>query len=253
MQLPKEWPPTATSDTTESQPPDHHYQPLKDAIPDWLGTASPARRQALKNTQPQRLGSLNGASAVQHQQLMALNAAHWTAQTEVDQTLAHLQDANAFAEPLLKAALKRRFGLEVDVKSTFLRLYVPATTPWFPVKTGARAWTVSLLDAALHNFEEKETRDTAYETDSTYITQPSASGQFDTLPFIKARMSIPAFTSLCRELDIGRQYTRYLEDNLGFSNPPAASTLRLQVDANKILNDARAIAVPTAKVDQKTR
>jgi len=233
MQLSKEWPPTATSDTTESQHPDHHYQPLKDAIPDWLGTASPARRQALKNTQPQRLGSLNGASAAQHQQLMALNAAHWTAQTEVDQTLAHLQDANAFAEPLLKAALKRRFGLEVDVKSTFLRLYVPATTPWFPVKTGARAWTVSLLDAALHNFEEKETRDTAYETDSTYITQPSASGQFDTLPFIKARMSIPAFTSLCRELDIGRQYTRYLEDNLGFSNPPAASTLRLQVDASQ--------------------
>jgi len=233
MQLPEGWLTTATSDTTESQHPDHHYQPLKDAIPDWLGTASPTRRQALKNTQPQRLGPLNVASAAQHQQLMTLNAAHWTAQSEVDQTLAHLQDANAFAEPLLKAALKRRFGLEVDVKSTFLRLYVPATTPWFPIRTGARAWTVSLLDAALHNFEEKETRDTAYETDSTYITQPSASGQFDTLPSIKARISIPAFTRLCRELDIGGQYTRYLEDNLGFSNPTAASTLRLQVDVSQ--------------------
>ncbi|TVT84090.1 dermonecrotic toxin domain-containing protein [Pseudomonas sp. H3(2019)] len=222
--------PTVSTDTIFSEHPDSHYQHLQNAIPEWLGKASPARRQALQNTQPQLLARLQAAPAAQHQELKALNAAHWTAQSDVDQRLEHLQDASAFAEPLLKEALKNRFGLELDVRTTFLRLYVPATTPWFPVKTGARAWTVSLLDAALHNFEEKETQDTAYETDSTYITQPSATGQFDTLPLIKAKLSIPAFTKLCRELDIGGQYKTYLEDNLGFSDPVAATVLRQKID-----------------------
>jgi Leucine-rich repeat (LRR) protein len=233
MQLPKGWPPTAASDTIESLNPDNHFLPLKDAIPDWLGQVSPVRRQALQNTQPQLLDRLKMAPAAQHQALKALNATHLTAQSEVDQRLEHLQDANAFAEPLLKAALKKRFGLDLDVRTTFLRLYVPATIPLFPVKTGARAWTVSLLDAALHNFEAKETRHDAYETDSTYITQPSATGQFDTLPLIKNRMSIPAFTQLCRELDIGAQYSRYLDRNFGLSVPADAKALRLKIDASQ--------------------
>lgn len=248
MQQPEKWQPTAAGNIRILQA-DSHYQPLKDAIPHWLGDVSPARRLTLKSTRPQRLGRLNTAPVDQHQQLMALNAAHWTAQSEVDQRLEHLQDAKAFAEPLLKAALKRRFGLELDVTTTFLRLYVPATVPWFPVKTGARAWTVSLLDAALHNFEEKETTENAYETDSTYITQPSATGQFDTLPSVKDNMSIPAFTQLCRELDIGRQYTRYLEDHLGFFNPIAASELRTKVDASQ--TNAIKAALQWARMNQQ--
>lgn len=233
MQRSEGWQPTAARDTIESLHPDNHYQHLQNAIPEWLVNASPARRQALKNTKPRPLDRLTATSADQHQALKALNAAHWTAQSDVDKRLEHLQDASAFAEPLLKEALKSRFGLELDVKTTFLRLYVPATTPWFPVKTGARAWTVSLLEAALHNFEEKETQGSAYETDSTFITQPSATGQFDTLPLIKSKMSIPAFTRLCRELDIGRQYASYLEDNLGISNPVAASALQLKIDTSQ--------------------
>jgi Leucine-rich repeat (LRR) protein len=233
MQLPEGWPPTATSDTIESLNPDNHFLPLQNAIPDWLGKALPVRREALLNIQPQLLDRLKTAPAAQHQALKRLNAAHLTAQNDVDQQLEHLQDASAFAEPLLKAALKKRFGLDLNVRTTFLRLYVPATIPWFPVKTGARAWTVSLLDAALHNFEAKETHLNAYETDSTYITQPSATGQFDTLPLIKARMSIPAFTQLCRELDIGAQYRSYLDSQLGFSNPADAKALRLKIDASQ--------------------
>lgn len=233
MHLPEGQQPTATTDAIYPEHPDSHYQHLKDAIPEWLDNALPARRQALKNTQPRLLERLKAAPATQHRELKALNAAHWTAQNDVDQRLAHLQDARAFAEPLLKQALKSRFDLDLDVSTTFLRLYIPATVPGFPIKTGARAWTVSLLDAALHNFEEKETEDTAYETDSTFITAPSSTGQFDTLPLIKNKLTIPAFIKLCRELDIGARYTTYLEDNLGFSNPAAAAVLRLKVDASQ--------------------
>lgn len=220
-------------DTADSLNPDSHYLHLKNAIPDWLGNVSPARRKTLKNTQPQLPARLQAASAAHHQELKALNATHWTAQSEVDKRLEHLQDANAFAAPILEAALKSRFNLDLDVRTTFLRLYIPVTVPWFAIKTGARTWTVSLLDAALHNFEEKETEDTAFETASTFITQPSATGQFDTLPLIKQQLSIPAFTKLCRELDIGAQYTRYLEDALGFTDPTAASSLRLKIDASQ--------------------
>ncbi|MBD0682433.1 leucine-rich repeat domain-containing protein [Pseudomonas sp. PSB11] len=213
-----------------AQHPDTHYLPLGAAIPHWLGQASSAKRQALKNTRPRLPERLKAAPARDHETLKALNAAHWTAQNEVDRMLEHLRDASAFAEPLLKAALKSRFGLDLDVRKTFLRLYIPATIPWFPIRTGAaRTWTISLLDAALHNFEDRETEDGAYEPDSTFITEPSASGQFDTLPDIKRTLSIAAFTSLCRELDIGSQYTTHLKDALGLSNPEVAATLQPKV------------------------
>lgn len=224
---------TGTEKSTDWQHHHDHYQPLIDAIPPWLGKASASRRLALKNTLPQLLDPLKTAPATDHSKLKALNAAHWTAQNDVDQRLAHLQDASAFAETLLKDALKTRFDLDLDVRKTFLRLYVPAETPWFPIKTGDRAWTVSLLDAALHNFERHETEDAAYEAESTFITAPSPTGQFDTLPLIKDKLSIPAFTRLCRELDIGARYKTYLEDNLGISNAVAAAVLRTKVDQSQ--------------------
>lgn len=229
MQLPSRPQPAATTDTSTPEHPDSHYQHLKSTLPQWLGQASPAKRQALKKVQPQIRERLQAAPATQHQALKALNAAHWTAQNDVDRRLAHLQNASAFAEPLLKEVLKSRFGLDLNVRKIFLRLYVPATIPWFPVKTGARAWTVSLLDAALHNFEEKEAEDDAYEDHSTFITEPSSSGQFDTLPAIKQKLNIPAFILLCRELDIGARYKNYLEKNLGINRPVVAAVLRPRV------------------------
>ncbi|WP_050483070.1 dermonecrotic toxin domain-containing protein [Pseudomonas sp. Ant30-3] len=213
--------------------PDSHYQHLQQVIPQWLGNTSSTRREALKNTQPDLHPALKTATEAQHQALVALNAEHWTAQDDVDQQLEHFRDASAFAEPLLKEALKSRFGLELDVKSTFLRLYVPLSTALFPIKTGARAWTVSLLDAALHNFDKDESADTAYEADSTFITAPSTTGQFDTLPALKKTVPIPTFIKMCRELDIGGQYKTYLEDHLGISDASTAKTLRDKIDASQ--------------------
>ncbi len=71
------------------------------------------------------------------------------------------------------------------MRETFLRLYLPDHLPWLRLKSGAaRTWTVSLLDAALHNFESAETLADAFEPASTYITAPSSNGQFLTLPQI---------------------------------------------------------------------
>ncbi|MBC8997962.1 hypothetical protein IAI51_15655 [Pseudomonas sp. N40(2020)] len=224
---------TATRDTAYSQQPDSHYLHLQANMPEWLGNASAARRQALKATQPLLPLKLQAVPVAQQQVLKALNAEQWTAQNDVDRTLEHFQDASAFAEPLLKAALKDEFDLDLDVRTTFLHLYIPATTALLSIKTGARTWTVSLLDAALHNFEEKETEDSAYEADSAFITKPLPSGQFDTLPSIKQKLSIAAFTRLCRKLDIGTQYKTWLEDHLGFNDEEKASALRLKIDKSQ--------------------
>ncbi len=225
--------PTTSSKTPEPQHPDEHYQPLKNAIPQWLGNTSASRREALKNSPALVPEALKSAPAEQHAVMKKLTATTITAQSEVDKSLEHLQDAAAFAEPLLKAELKNCFNLDVDVRNTYVRLYIPVTTPWFAISTGARVWTVSLLDAALHNFEERETHGHAFEAASTYTTAPSASGQFEPLPDIKARLSIPAFTQLCRRLDIGAQYKASLEKNLGYSDPALASSLRAKLDASE--------------------
>ncbi|MGC6370387.1 dermonecrotic toxin domain-containing protein [Pseudomonas sp. K2I15] len=224
----------------QPQQPDSHYQPLAQAIPEWLTGASAGRRAQLKNALPHIKPWYTTATGEQHRQLRLHNTTHWSAQNQVDQRLALLKDASAFAKPLLEAALKTQFSLELDVSSTYLRLYIPATTPWFPIKTGAaRTWTVSLLDAALHNFEASETHREAFEAASEFITQPDANGQFRALPEIKRSLSIPAFTQLCRSLDIGARYKTYLEDNLGITNAVAATLLQREVQAS----DRAALAV----------
>lgn len=221
----------ASPDSSPAEHPDSHYQHLASALPDWLGRLSPAQRQALKASAPQLADGLKAASNNEHQTLKALTASHWAAHSAVEQRLAQLQDATAFAEPLLRDALKNRFDLDLDVRNTFLRLYIKVTVPGFAITTGARTWTVSLLDAARHNFEEQE-GDT-YESTSTFITAPTPSGQFDTLPLVKQALSIPAFIKLCRELDIGAQYEAYLKDSLGFSEPVGAAVLRLKIQASE--------------------
>lgn len=209
---------------------DSHYDHLANNLPPWLLKASASRREALKKTALHSREEFRSASVDQHTELKRLNGAYWTAQNTVDEGLKHLKDARAFGEPLLRDALKKRYGLDLDVNATFLRLYIPVSIPWFPIKSGgARFWTVSLLDAALHNFEASETHASAYEPDSTFITQPTTTGQFEVLDDIKATLSISAFTTLCRELDIGKHYQRWLEDNLGVNNPAIADVLRPQI------------------------
>jgi Leucine-rich repeat (LRR) protein len=220
----------ATAGAPVAERPDTHYLHLKNFTPQWLFESSPTRRQQLKSAQPRLPERLQTLTAEQHAALRTLTANHWSAQNAVDRALDHLQDAAGFAEPLLKKALQSRYGLDLDVRKTFLRLYIPQEIPFFPIKSGAvRAWTVSLLDAALHNFEAGETEIGAYDPDSTFITAPSPSGHFETLAMLTRTITIAGFARLCRELDIGRQYSAYLEQNLGISDALVAKVLPAKV------------------------
>jgi Leucine-rich repeat (LRR) protein len=221
---------TENPDIPEIFRPDAHYQHLMNAIPPWLRQTTAQRREALSNIKPGLPTRIKNASADQHAELGQLISKQTVSQNRVDQALANLLNPTAFAEPMLKGALKTRFGVDTDVSNIFLRLYIPAHIPWLRLKSGAaRIWTVSLLDAALHNFESAETDADAFEPASTYITAPSANGHFSTLPQILEKMPIAAFTQLCRELDIGERYKSYLEDNLGISNPVTAAVLQAKI------------------------
>ncbi|MFL1526441.1 dermonecrotic toxin domain-containing protein [Pseudomonas sp. O230] len=217
---------------TQHQPeltaqPDTHFQHVFHNLPDWVLTTSPVTRRALKSARLDIPDWHTTATRQQHQALKTANTHYLTQRNQLESMLDKLQNARDFAEPLLQDALRTRYGLDLDVKTTFLRLYIPQTIPWFPIKTGAaRTWTVSLLDAALHNFQDSETEAEAYESTSTFITEPSPTGQFDTLPTIKRQLSIQSFTRLCRELDIGGRYQAHLKENLGFNNSVAEAVLK---------------------------
>lgn len=202
-------------------------------LPQWLGNASSARRESLKNSQLGVADWQAGTSRQQQAPLQQAMAQNWATQNQLDTALAALQTPQAFATPLLQQGLKSRYALELDVTTTYLRLYTPLTIPLFPIESGGvKAWTASLVNAALHNFDAAESEKNAYTTDSSFITQPSASGQFDTLPNVNSTVSIEQFIKLCRELDIGAQYQRYLKGFFGFQDASLKASLRDKVIEN---------------------
>jgi Leucine-rich repeat (LRR) protein len=234
MNLPQPLQPAARLDTFYTEHNDTHFLPLHQAAPDWLANASAFRRHALRRAIPRHEPLLAASARQHHARLGVLNAQHWAAQNQVDRLLANLKDVEAFAAPLLAAAIKDQCGLILDVKSTFVRLYIPVTNPWFGFSTGAkRIWTLSVLDAALRNFESHETETDAFDSDSCFITQPDDREQFEILADISQALSINTFIKLCRSLDLGAQYQQHLQQHLGIDQPNLAATLRLHVEVSQ--------------------
>lgn len=204
----------------------NHYDFIKNKVHPAFKSASLTRVQELSAT---RLGLqewYTSASSVRHSTLQEANINLWTSQNNVDRLLAELQGIYEFAEPLLSAALKEQYGVEEDVKSTYLHLYIPKDRPWYviDISGGVITQTVSLLDAALHNFSASE----AYEADSVFISKPDERGLFDIKP-IKSKMTIAQFQTLCRELDIGARYTKHLESIVLAGDAVAKASLKYKV------------------------
>ncbi|WP_336355357.1 dermonecrotic toxin domain-containing protein [Pseudomonas granadensis] len=219
-----------------------HYEFIKSAVHDSFKTATVSRVRALADALPKAQPWYTSAPAAWLKKLAAANLKAWNSQNQVDHLLANT-DLYAFAEPLLKAKIKADHGIEPDVKSTYLRLYLPAETPWYAINVseGVVTRTVSLLDAALHNFASSET----VERGSDYISKPDERGLFDVVP-IKGAMPINDFQKLCRELDIGAQYKKHLESYLLPDEPLAESVLQYKVSQSQ--KDALVVAAQLALI-----
>ncbi|WP_085724422.1 dermonecrotic toxin domain-containing protein [Pseudomonas sp. R37(2017)] len=227
-----------------------HFNQVRKAIPAWLLDTSPSRVDALKSVRLTLPDWHRNASATAHRKLKAANRLGWTAQNTADKLLSDVKDISAFAKPLLQQALKDRFGVEDDVEQTWLRLYAPVNTAWWvhDFSGGTTSRTVSLLDAALHNFSRDET----FTQDSEFITRPDARGHF-LVKKLKDKLSIEQFKSLCRDLDIGARYQQHLKDVLLPTDKAASDTLRQNIIASQksALLAAAQMALMKNDIDQQ--
>lgn len=205
----------------------NHYELIKNSVSDTFKNTSFNRALALSAT---RATIKDWYDNDGHDRLNSANLHAWDAQNQTDQLFEKIQDIYSFAEPLLTSKLKEIHGIDEDVKSTYLRLYFPKETPWYVINTqpGYASRTVSLLDAALHNFASAE----AFTADSDFISKPDAHGHFDVKP-IKKKMSIEQFKTLCRELDIGVRYNRYLRRFLLPHDEVAKAVLEYKVNTSQ--------------------
>lgn len=179
-----------------------HYAQIKAAIPESLISASPALRAAIRQARPEIPVWYAAATAEQRALLKNLSEASFKSNKALEQLTARVQEVNAFAQPLLEAALKAA-GFELDVNQVHLRLYVPVEG----LATGYRTKTLSLLQAALNNFEERETHAGFSDSASGFITAPGADGHFERYT---TSLTIETFARLCRDLDLGKRYQEHL-------------------------------------------
>jgi hypothetical protein len=191
-------------------------------IPGAIKNAPVERLKSLLALEPKMPGWYSGAREIDRQYLKQLMGERWRLQDALDQTRGDLKhDINAFAEPLLKTALQSTFSTVENFNELTVQLEVPSTII-FGIDTGAsRVRQSTLLEAALHNFEESEATVGAFRN-SSGIYRKDSRGSLS----LESAITLPAFAALCRSLDIGGQYQRHIKSVLLPETPQAQRTLQ---------------------------
>ncbi|WP_226475863.1 DUF6543 domain-containing protein [Pseudomonas sp. MWU16-30323] len=184
-----------------------HYEQIKAAIPQSLINASPSLRAAIRQVKAAEIPAWYSAiSPAQKDQLKSLVEASFNSHAALEQSMHKVQEASAFGQPLLEAALREK-GYVLDVNQTYVRLYNPVEDSFGRRTGGFKTQTFSLLQAALNNFEEPATRAGFFNSASGFITAPDAEGHFERHP---TSLTVEVFAQLCRTLDLGSQYQDHL-------------------------------------------
>lgn len=180
-------------------------------FPDWYLKARPIDRAYLKELIDER----------------------WRLRGELDEVLKDLQhDIHAFAEPLLKTALQAQFNESASPSELLLRLYVPSNILGVIDTNASTIRRSTLLEAALHNFEQDETRDEAFRSGSA-VLRKDVQGSLQEIGHITPQQ----FATLCRGLDIGRQYQTHIQSLL----KPADAQARRRLKERSIASDKAAL------------
>lgn len=208
-----------------------HYDHLKKALPTWLSALSFNNRFVLYHTNPTLHPTLKNITPAQNSTFKQSLTQRWIAHNEIESALSDVLDAYTFAAPLLKSAIKAQCQLDLDVNEIFINLYSPTSLPVFGIQdSGASGpWRVSLLEAALHNFELHEGLPNAYLPDSGFISRPNERGQFRLRDDITAKLPIPQFVQLCRTLNIGARYNAHLKEHLGLNDRGKQMQLKAKI------------------------
>ncbi|MFL1559055.1 NEL-type E3 ubiquitin ligase domain-containing protein [Pseudomonas sp. O64] len=186
-----------------------HGDFLEKAVPQWLVDATPARRSALKRAAPVLPSGYKNASPERRKALNASLKASAIAQVQLDTSMATFLDVDAFARPLLLKALKDQYQVEVDVDKTFLCLRRPLAISVAEVEISSfELLKLSMLQAALHNFEAWECKPSAYHETSGFVLETTTAGTYESTT---VNVTVSQFMTVCRRLDIGAQYQTYLK------------------------------------------
>ncbi|MDI3272379.1 DUF6543 domain-containing protein [Pseudomonas sp. AL03] len=199
-----------------------HYQRVMQVIPQAIRNASPTRLKSLMNLKADIPEWYMSARDIDRDYLKELLKDRWRLQGELDQVLNDLQhDINAFAQPLLRSALKSNVDIDEDPNTLSLHLNVPSKII-FDIDTGASVIRrSSLLVAALHNFDEAETKEGAFRSDSGVYREDSRG------VLVQDNAITPQkFASLCRTLDIGAHYQTHIKARLRPQDPNARRVLQ---------------------------
>ncbi|HEN8799715.1 TPA: leucine-rich repeat domain-containing protein [Pseudomonas putida] len=151
----------------------------------------------LTNASLERLGTLH-ESQQRQQQL----------QQRLHDSLARITPVAAFAQPLLQQALQAQHQFNLDVRQAQLRRSVlqrfPSYIAHIPDALRRQVYQHSLLQSALHNFTEADTFASGLVPRADVL---DGDGKV-------CAISASAFFKLCRSLDVGGQYQRYLQAHL---------------------------------------
>ena len=181
-----------------------HYDRVKGKFPGWLVQADTATHLALgQRALAADLPVLKEAPEIFSQLHKSYTAClHY--QRQVQAVLRNMSSIEAFAKPLLEQALKKEFGQVLDANRTFI------FQPTKGIPGDLRSSISTLLHAALHNYEARETEagklDAPGDAAAIYSGNP-IDPDARRLPLSPAR-----FAALCRKLDLGRQYQAHLSE-----------------------------------------
>lgn len=186
-----------------------HGEFLEKSIPQWLTSALPHRREALKAVPTALPAWYQHATPAQRKTLDETFKASVIAQNSLDKSMAKFVDVESFARPLLIKALMDQYALEIDVDKTLLCLRRPVEMGiQRTVLASFEVLKITLLEASLHNFEADECEGTYHSSSGFVVATPAA----DTFKHVDTGLTVSQFLHLCRNLDIGQQYQTYLQD-----------------------------------------
>ncbi|NWC84749.1 hypothetical protein HX793_00940 [Pseudomonas reactans] len=205
-----------------------HVHVIKDNTPDWYSEALDTRKTELASLDLAIPDWYKKASASARDRMREVHARSRRSLNQLDRVFSELKQPAEYAEPLLVAAIEKKFGQRLDVNAVFYarKMEQKECNPGASEVSATHVSTlaseyyfyrgISLLEAALNNFIPEEAIEPVCE-DCHLITRynfyrSSAARLHPAGNVRSAKLDIKAheFAQLCRELNLGQSYYEHV-------------------------------------------
>lgn len=199
--------------TPLTAPPSIHYTTIERRLPVWLRQAPAETHRAMRNWQ--QAPAWLATAIAQHPEIarawQAEHARHREHQAQVQKLFEQLPDLETYAAQALTDAIRQRFGLDLDVRNTYLvdaRLIDTAHAS--DARQAINQATRSLLHSALQNFDPAACAEHGMDAPKALLKKSVILDHrrfMGTVPITNAvGLGAEDFADLCRTLNIGGKY-----------------------------------------------